>query len=216
MTGIEDFKINTNELAHWMTAIRNIDDHGQRTRALDALWSGQLSSKAWLVNHLSKYITPAEPTNIYIFGGWIGILGSMLLQSDINVRKCRSIDLDPWCETIADTVNKTFEMDNWRFKAITADMCEYQYQSDIYPDVVINTSTEHVTQEVYNRWYDNIPSNTLVVAQGNDYFSCDEHIRCSRNLEEFKHQNLVKTDYYSGELETDMYRRFMSIWRKNN
>jgi hypothetical protein len=131
-----EFKISTHELAHWANAIRNISDHQERTRALDALWSGQLDSKAWLVNNLAEHIMATAPTNIYIFGGWVGILANMLLQSTINVNKCRSIDLDPWCESIADNINKRHEMDGWRFKAITADMSTYQYQSDIRPDVV--------------------------------------------------------------------------------
>ena len=211
----QEFKISNLELAHWMNAIRELTSHEDRTRALDALWLGQLASKGWLVNNLSNFIDPKIPINIYIFGGWIGILGSMLLQSEkIIISKIRSIDIDPWCEHIADTVNKKFEMDNWRFKAVTADMNSYQYQTDIEPDIVINTSTEHVTQEVYNNWYNAIPTGTLIVTQGNDYFECNEHIRCSVNLEEFRQQNLVKDAYYSGTLETGMYTRFMAIWRK--
>jgi len=211
----QEFKISNLELAHWMNAIRNLDSHDDRTRALDALWMGQLSSKGWLVNSLIDYVASDIPVNIYIFGGWIGILGSMLLQTDkLTIGKIRSIDIDPWCESIADTVNKRFEIDDWRFKAITADMSLYQYQSDIKPDIVINTSTEHVSQEVYDQWYDNIPNGTLVVIQGNNFFSCSEHVRCSKNLHEFKIQNRSSGEFWSGELETDVYTRYMSIWRK--
>jgi hypothetical protein len=211
----QEFKISNLELAHWMNAIRELSSHEDRTRALDALWSGQLVSKGWLVNTLSDFIDSDSPMNIYIFGGWIGILGSMLLQSEkITISKIRSIDIDPWCKNIANTVNKKFEMDNYRFRAVTADMNSYQYQSDIKPNIVVNTSTEHVTQEVYDNWYNAIPAGTLIVIQGNDYFECDEHIRCSRNLEEFLQQNSVVDAYYSGTLDTDMYTRFMAVWRK--
>jgi hypothetical protein len=41
----QEFNISNIELAHWMNAIRNLDSHDDRTRALDALWMGQLSSK---------------------------------------------------------------------------------------------------------------------------------------------------------------------------
>jgi hypothetical protein len=213
----KNFKIDILEIADWMNAIRNINNHAERTRALDALWLGQLSSKTWLVNNLIDYIDNKSSVNIYIFGGWIGILGNMLLQQEsVSISKIRSIDIDPWCESIADTVNKKFEMDNWRFKAVTADMGTYQYQSDIIPNIVINTSTEHITQEIYNSWYNKIPNGTLIVIQGNNFFDCNEHIRCSNNLQEFKKQNNVTNEYFSSELKTDIYTRYMSIWRKND
>jgi hypothetical protein len=139
----------------------------------------------------------------------------MLLEDNRNLAvKVRSIDIDPWCETVADAVNKQYEMDDWRFKAVTSDMSTYRYQSDIKPHVIINTSTEHVSQEVYDQWYEGIPDGTLVVAQGNDFFSCSEHVRCSANLPEFELMNKVKNPMYSGVLPTDMYNRFMCIWRK--
>jgi hypothetical protein len=175
------------------------------------MWSGQLESKAWLVNCLLD--VELINSNIYIFGGWTGILANMLLQ-DSRVYKVRSIDIDPWCECVADNVNKIHEMNGWRFKAVTADMSTYEYQSDIVPDVVINTSTEHVTQEQYDSWYDNIPEGTIVIAQGNDYFTCDEHIRCAHDLSEFELMNRVTNSIFRGVLPTDMYNRFMCIWRK--
>ena len=205
--------LSTSELVHWANAFRNIDNHDDRTRALDALWSGQLESKAWLVNQLNNYIMPRSKQNIYIFGGWIGILANMLLHNDW-VDKVRSIDLDPWCEKIADDVNKIHEMNGWRFKAVTADMASYNYQSDIATDIVINTSCEHVSEVVYNEWFNKIPDGTLIVIQGNNFFECEEHIRCSASLSEFKLQNRVTGDSWSGSLETDMYIRYMSIWRK--
>jgi hypothetical protein len=212
-----EFKISNLDLADWGTALRNLPTHEERTRALDALWWGQLASKGWLVNELQQYSMPGAPENIYIFGGWIGTLASMLFNSSINIHKCRSIDLDPWCESVADTLNKTHEMNGWRFKSITADMATYEYQTDIRPTIVINTSAEHVTQEVYDRWYNRIPQNTLVAVQSNNFsnLATGEHVRCSHGLEEFKLMNRVTDEYYCGELPTNEYTRYMAIWRKS-
>jgi hypothetical protein len=80
--------------------------------------------------------------------------------------------------------------------------------------VVINTSTEHITQEQYNKWYSQIPKDTVVVAQGNDFFECSEHLRCSSDLLDFKLMNMVTDPLFSGTLPTDMYNRFMCIWKK--
>ena len=51
----QSLTINTNDLIYWFNALRNLPDD-QRTRALDAVWGGQLQSKAWLVNTLKQYI----------------------------------------------------------------------------------------------------------------------------------------------------------------
>jgi hypothetical protein len=209
---MNEVHVSQQQLIHWFNAIRNLPDV-ERTRALDAFWSGQLDSKAWLVTELNKIVLNAS--NIYVFGGWIGVLANMLLNSSsYPVLKVRSIDLDSWCEPVADTLNKIHEMDDWRFKARTADMSTYDYEWEITPHIVINTSSEHVTQSVYDTWYDRIPVGSLIVVQGNDFFSCDEHVRCSHSLDEFNTMNRVNKPLYTGELKTDMYTRYMSIWIK--
>ena len=62
-------------------------------------------------------------------------------------------------------VNKRQEMQG-RFKAVTADMCDYTVSAD----VVINTSCEHITQLQYEKWLSNQPEDALLVLQSNDYF----------------------------------------------
>jgi spermidine synthase len=206
----QSLTINTNDLIYWFNAIRNLPDD-QRTRALDATWAGQLQSKAWLVNTLKQYMD--KPSNVYIFGGWIGILASMMFQH-LPVNKIRSIDLDPWCEKVADTINKPYEMDKWRFKAITEDMSSYDYDWDITSDVVVNTSSEHVEQTTYDKWFNMICPGSLVVVQGNNFFDCPEHIRCSQNLNDFENMNNVYDPLFSDQFHTNKYTRYMSIWRK--
>lgn len=201
--------VQTTNLVHWFNALRNLPD-SDRSRALDAFWAGQIDSKAWLVTTLNNYV--AFRSNIYIFGGWIGVLANLLFcSSTYPINKIRSIDLDPWCEGVADTLNKQYEMDDWRFKAVTADMAEYNYQADLPPQIVVNTSTEHITQDAYDMWWDKIPSGTLVVLQGNNFFSCPEHCRCSSSLSEFMAMNKVQHALYSGSLEHDLYTRYMTL-----
>lgn len=205
-------KINSSELLHWFNALRNLKDE-ERTRMLDSLWDGQLISKEWISDKLPEFVM--GPQNIYIFGGWTGILANLLFQNEnLIVNKIRSIDLDPWCEKVADDVNKLHEMNGWRFKARTADMATYDYEWGIHPSIVINTSTEHVKQDIYDQWYNNIPKGTLIIIQGNDFFDCSEHIRCTKTLEDFEIINKVTEPLFSGSIDTSMYTRFMCIWRK--
>ena len=207
--------LNLTDIIHWFNAIRNLPEN-QRYRALEGMWDTQLHSKKWIVDELNAILSSdSRNHNIYVFGGWIGILSSMLFQrSKFAINKIRSIDIDPWCESVADTVCKHYEMDGWRFKARTADMCEFEYEYNLTPTIVINTSTEHITQDIYDKWHNKIPANTIIITQGNNYFNCHEHIRCSSSLNEFKNINHVVNPFYEGLLPNSTYDRYMCIWVK--
>lgn len=203
----------SNESVIWiMDAFRQFPEH--RERLLDCFWRGQIESKEWLIRKLNQNIpNPKESHNVYIFGGWYGVLASMLFDSsNFYINKMRSIDIDPSCELVADHVNKINEMNEWRFKAFTSNMADWKY--DHLPTLVINTSTEHITQETYDDWYNNIPTGTTVVIQGNDFFSCPEHIRCSIDLDDFISMSNMKQLIWTGEFKADKgsgYTRYMAI-----
>jgi len=196
-------QINTEHLHYWMQAIRQSPDP---MRTMDAFWSGQLKSKEWLItnlrNHINKFVT------IDIHGGWVGVLASMLFQTDMPIKNIRSVDIDPSCEFIATNMNKIEEMAG-RFRAVTADMCEIPSDAD----VIINTSCEHITQDQYSRWLSRMPDTSLLVLQSNNY-NMPEHVRTADNLIQFIDQSQLTTMLFSGELETPLYTRFMIIGKK--
>lgn len=191
--------IDTEHLHHWMQAIRQSPDP---MRTMDAFWSGQLKSKEWLIVNLRKHVNKFVTVDIH--GGWVGVLASMLFQSDVPVLNIRSIDIDPTCEPIAINMNKIEEMVG-RFRAVTADMCAIRSDAD----VVINTSCEHITQDQYDFWLSGLPYNTLLVLQSNNY-NIPEHVRIANDLEEFKTQSKINV-LWAGELELPLYKRFMII-----
>ena len=193
--------IDTEHLHHWMQAIRQSSDP---MRTMDAFWSGQLKSKEWLITNLRKNVN--KFVSIDIHGGWVGVLASMLFQSDIYITNIRSVDIDPTCEPIATMMNKKEEMAG-KFRAVTADMCAIRSDAD----VVINTSCEHITQEQYDLWLSGMPYNTLLVLQSNNY-DIPEHVRISNDLDEFKTQSKINV-LWAGELELPLYKRFMIIGR---
>ena len=192
-------QINTEHLHHWMQAIRQSPDP---MRTMDAFWSGQLKSKEWLITNLRIHVN--QFISIDIHGGWVGVLASMLFQSDVPVINIRSIDIDPACEPIAVNMNKIEEMVG-KFRAVTADMCEIRSDAD----VIINTSCEHITQDQYDIWLSGMPHNSLLVLQSNNY-DIPEHVRTARTLDEFKKQCGIKVEW-AGELELPLYKRFMII-----
>ena len=195
-------QIDLEHLHYWMQAIRNSENP---MRTMDAFWSGQLKSKEWLITNLRKNVNTF--VSIDIHGGWVGVLASMLFQSDIYINNIRSIDIDPTCESIATVMNKQEEITG-RFRAVTADMCEIRSDAD----VIINTSCEHITQDQYNLWLSRMPQNSLFVLQSNNY-DIPEHIRIANNLEEFKTQCDLNV-LWAGELKLPLYTRWMIIGQK--
>jgi hypothetical protein len=192
-------QIDLEHLHYWMQAIRQSPDP---MRTMDAFWQGQLKSKEWLITNLRKNVN--KVVSIDIHGGWVGLLASMLFQSDIYVTSIRSIDIDPSCEPIANMMNKKEEIAGM-FRAVTADMCTIRSDTD----VVINTSCEHITQDQYDLWLSGMPYNSLLVLQSNDY-DIPEHVRTASSLEEFKQQCHLNV-LWAGQLELPLYTRFMVI-----
>ena len=199
--------IDTTHLHYWMQAIRNSETP---MRTMDAFWSGQLKSKEWLIDNLDFVVRPyinKTELSVDIHGGWVGVLASMLFQSNLNISTIRSIDIDPTCEPIAVMMNKGEEIQG-RFKAITGDMCTVRSDSDI----IINTSCEHITQDQYDIWLSGLPHNSLLVLQSNNY-NIEEHVRTADSLEHFKEQSNIKI-LWQGKLELPLYTRYMIIGKQ--
>lgn len=197
-------KVEIEDVLFWMDAVRNSDDH---YRTLESFWKGQVRSKVWLAQEL-QIVALDSPQKIVIYGGWNGVLASILFNSKLNIDHITSVDIDPDCKEVACTVNKRQEILG-KFSAVTADMCDYTTEADI----VINTSCEHITQNQYETWIENQPADATYVLQSNDYYNLDEHINCVSDLNEFTKKSMIKP-YYRGILDTPKYNRFMLIGKK--
>lgn len=197
-------KIDVEDVLFWMDAIRNAND---RYRVLESFWKGQVHSKVWIVHRLEELLNNKE-VDIVIHGGWNGILASLLFNSKLNVLKITSVDIDAECEVVASTVNKRQEIDG-RFCAVTADSTVVPFTSN----VVVNTICEHLTQEQHDAWLELVPNGALIVLQGNNYYECKEHVRCSSSIEEFIQQSGI-SPLWLGEYETQKYTRYMVIGEK--
>lgn len=175
---MDRMKVDLEHILFWMDAIRNSKDS---TRTLESFWKGQIHSKEWLIKNLIPYIT--KPVTIDIYGGWNGVLASLLFNTDLPIKSIRSIDIDPECEEIANTMNK-IEHIAGSFRAVTSDMCVLRSDAD----VIINTSCEHITQDQYEEWLTCLPYNSLIVLQSNN-FKIDEHVRTADSLDDFVKQS---------------------------
>ena len=188
----------------------------------DCFSRGQLESKLWLVKELQK--TKVDLGTVFLCAGWYATLATMLFESSITVDKIRSFDIDDTCRAIAETFNKPWVKDNWKFKSSTKDIMDINYEFERYeviradgttcplddtPDTIINTSCEHI--ENFEEWYAKIPSGKLVILQSNNFFEVDEHVNCVNDINEFKRMSPMNTVLYSGELQLPKYYRFMLI-----
>jgi len=200
-------KVDIEDVLFWMDAIRNSDD---RYRTLESFWKGQVRSKIWLIENLSKYALD-KPNRVVIHGGWNGVLASLLFNSNIPIEHITSVDIDPDCKETSKTINKRYEIQD-RFFAVTEDMKDYQYTET--PDIVINTSAEHVPDDILKVWFARIPKHTLCIIQSNDYFELEEHINCVNSIKELNKKIHLNT-LYTGTFPTSKYKRFMIIGKKN-
>jgi hypothetical protein len=192
-------QIDIDHVLFWMDAIRNSNDP---VRTLESFWKGQIKSKQWLISALENQVD--QPVSIDIYGGWNGVLASMLFQSSIHATHIRSIDIDPACEAIATTMNK-LEHIQGMFTALTADMCA----TVSHADVVINTSCEHVTQDQYDLWLTQISNSQLIVLQSNN-FQIQEHVRIAHSLDEFISTCGIRV-IHADTLHLPQYDRYMVI-----
>lgn len=192
-----------------MDAIRNSDNHYS---VLESFWKGQLESKEWLIANLQKFI-PTDKTKIdvVIHGGWNGVLASLLYNSGMPINLVTSVDMDENCEEVANMINKRYEM-NDLFRAVTSDMCFYEYKA--IPDIVINTSTEHLTDDKYKQWLEKIPKGCLVVLQNNNYYEIPEHVNCYNTVDDFAKHCDLDTILMKDTLELPSYNRFLVIGYK--
>jgi len=201
----------------------------------DCFSRGQLQSKLWLVEELKKH--DIDLGTVFLCAGWYATLATMLFESGIKIDKIRSFDIDANCANIAETFNKKWFIDDWRFKASTIDIMDFEWsekpapsdstignfyymteakgkqvQMKDCPDTIINTSCEHIHN--FKEWYANIPEGKLVVLQSNDYFDVEEHVNCVNNVYEFKKMAPMTTLLYMGMRELPKYTRFMLIGYK--
>lgn len=194
---------------------------------MDAFSNGQLNSKLWLIDIVNTLGIPLG--KVWTLCGWIGTLAYLMFmhKDQLSVVSVRSFDIDSTCHELADTMNRAYVVDSWKFKATTMDVNLLQYDDFTYDtvkrdgtvqsvfesaDTVINTSCDHMGAS--NQWWDNIPVGKLVVLQNNDFFEHDEHSNCCYTIEQFKDNYPMQQILFEGVLDCTIYNRFMLIGYK--
>lgn len=202
---MQTLNVSTKRIVHWMNVIRE-EKESNKYRLLENFWESQINSKVWLINTV-KRIFPDIKRNAYVFGGWYGIL-SQFIVDNLDVETVYSIDKDNYCEIIGPKLSGNEK----RIVFLTSEMEHFNDYVDV--ELIINTSTEHLNQITYDTWFDNLPKNVPIIVQGNNFFSCKEHVRCYETLEEFNDNNRLKDIIFTDVLDCIQFKRFMTIGYK--
>jgi hypothetical protein len=182
----------------------------------DFLSRGQVKSKIWLTTELAKCVE-GNLGNVVFYGGWYNFV-AYFLYSQFELNKIYTIDND--INVIAPTeCLYEKEISENKFFPVTYDVNKIKWNGKnmVYEDrnaereeqinMVVNTSCEHMN----DAWYENLPEGTFVVLHTNDYFDNPQHSNCCKDLNEVKSKYPMQSIMYEGELDTNLYNRFMLI-----
>jgi hypothetical protein len=181
-------------------------------RLLDAFScfsQNQFDCKTWLVDCLNQYpyhfkYKTRDSIDIAILGGWYGLMAK-LISTEFRLKPINNIysyDFD----TIATKIGKQI------FPEITfieKDVTEIDLGRKNF-SIVINTSCEHIEQNLLYKSMDTAPAKTLFVLQSNNYTEIQQHINCVSDLDQFTEQYDSRLENIRAfELEKEKYTRFM-------
>ncbi len=200
----------------------------------DAFSRSQIKSKIWLIDELENVRqTLPEPVykHVAIFAGWYGQLKS-IYDKKLTYRKIRNIEMDRNACEASDYIFNLSELENYKVKAVNANINELtlhkngyewdvenfregtRYSEKFLPDLIINTSAEHMTEEWYNQIrFKDMESNPIVAIQSNNLFDIPEHINCVHSVDHMKKKFPMKEILFEGELQLKGYKRVMLIGR---
>lgn len=208
--------------------------HNDYSPIHDAMSRSQVRSKIWLINELDKVRLQLSNTtyyNVLVMAGWFGQLRS-IYDRKLTYRKMRFLDLDKSaCET-SDYIFNLSDLENYKVKAVCADISQLnlhkngyewevenfkegsKYKEKFLPDLIINTSAEHMTEEWYHQIrFKELESNPIVAIQSNNMFDGEGHINCVHSIDHMKKKFPMKEILFEGELQLKGYKRVMLIGR---
>lgn len=211
---------------------RGIKDYEKKVNKddiYDAFSRSQIKSKIWLLEELAKIDTHYD--NVVVMAGWFGQLKSMY-DEKMSSTKFRIVELDKQACNSSDYIFNLSNLENYKVKAVNADINNLtlhkngyewdvenfregtKYSEKFLPDLIINTSAEHMTEEWYSQIrFKEMASNPIVAIQSNNLFDIPEHINCVHSVDHMKKKFPMREILFEGELQLKGYKRVMLIGR---
>jgi len=201
--------------------------NGTANALCDAYSRGQVQSKIWLATELNK-IKLNNP-NVLILAGWFGQLVNYF---NFEYNKIRIVDIDKEACGFSDIIFNLDKLGDFKVKAVYQDIRSLLVQKNGFvfpvedffskkvheekflPNLIINTSAEHMDDAWYNQIrFKELESDPVVVIQSNNLFDVPEHINCVHSVDHMTKRFPMREVLYSGELQLKGYKRFMLIGR---
>ena len=172
----------------------------------------QWQSKSWLMEMLSV-INDKESPVIWVLGSWYGtVIVPLIFEYIKDAKEIHLFDYDEEVFEICHSLHKKWNKKIVRHcKDINFEIDQLK-SYDVQPDIVINTSCEHMwfMQDLLLK-----DKSILYAFQSNNFKLESAHINCTDSLEEFKNQTGLKTIEYEGSMPfhdiDDEYKRWMVI-----
>ena len=190
----------------------------------DAYSRGQVNSKIWLAQELTKVKDSFEM--IHVHAGWYGQIRYYLDAANVFYDKMRIFDIDATALEVSDKIFNNDKIKDFEIKSASVDItdptwlyrtgCEYNVspttQEKTVPDLVVNTSAEHFDEDWYHKFVIRSESyDPLFVIQTNNLFDVEEHVNCVHSVDEMLIKFPMSRIEYAGEKELFGYKRFMLI-----
>jgi predicted membrane-bound spermidine synthase len=195
----------------------------------DAFSRSQIKSKIWLIDQLAH--VQAHYKQVAVLAGWFGQIKSIYDQQ-LTYGKMRIVELDPSACEISDHVFNANNLENHKVKSVCADINQltlhkngYEwsvenfrdgttYNEKFLPDLIINTSAEHMTEEWYHQLrFKQLDSDPIVAIQSNNLFDIPEHVNCVHSVDHMMKKYPMREVLFAGELQLKGYKRVMLIGR---
>ncbi len=168
---------------------------------VDAFSRFQVRSKITAANTLLA--TEAEFGDIWIMGGWVGVLPLLLTKKLHNDSYTSIVSYD-----IDNTANLAGEklVNSTRYHTEPRDIYTLDYTN--FSGTVVNTICEHLN--AFDKWQNSIPPNTLMLLQSNNMFGVvDDHVNCVNDLDDFlRHIHCKEVIHKETSTYNDQYERY--------
>lgn len=206
-----------------------IKEHKNSKVMQDAMSRSQMRSKIWLVDELIKIQSNFD--NVAVFAGWFGQLKA-IYDKKLTYAKMRIVEIDREACKNSDYLFNLSNLENYKVKSVLANINDLvlhkngyewevenfkdgsKYVEKFLPNLIINTSAEHMTEDWFHQLrFKQLESSPIVAIQSNNMFNGEGHINCVHSVDHMKKKFPMSEILFEGELQLKGYKRVMLIGR---